>query len=423
MSQSSNFFKALGPGLLFAAAAVGVSHLVQSTRAGASHGLVLLVFILLANLLKYPAFRFGPQYAAATGTSLAEGYRRQGRWALGLYFALTLATMFTVLAAVTLVTAALLKVTLGLAASPVTVSAWVLLACAALLGVGEYRWLDRITKVLVAVLTVSTVVAAALVLPRIGWSGPWLPSRETFDAPTVMFIAALFGWMPSAIDVSVWQSLWTLERGRDSGHKATMRESMTDFHIGYIGTVILAICFLLLGAGVMYGSGVALEATPTGFAAQVVNLYTQTLGEWARPLIGISATAVMFSTTLTVVDGFPRAVSVALARLRTAEVANTTKREASGQRVVYWLAIGAISLGAIALLQFFLASFRSFIDLATTLSFLTAPMLSWLNHRCITAPEVPLDARPAPWLRTLSIVGITGQGLFAAFYVWLLISR
>ncbi len=31
-----NLLKTIGPGLIFAAAAVGVSHLVQSTRAGAS---------------------------------------------------------------------------------------------------------------------------------------------------------------------------------------------------------------------------------------------------------------------------------------------------------------------------------------------------------------------------------------------------
>src|SRR5690606_3064481 len=58
--------KALGPGLLFAGAAVGVSHLVQSTRAGASFGLALMVFVLAANVFKYPAFQFGPRYAIAT---------------------------------------------------------------------------------------------------------------------------------------------------------------------------------------------------------------------------------------------------------------------------------------------------------------------------------------------------------------------
>ncbi len=103
MSQRS-FFKAFGPGLLFAGAAVGVSHLVMSTQAGALYGLALVGVLILANVFKYPAFSFGPRYAAATGTSLLEGYRRQGKWALVVYALLTVGTMFTVLAAVTSVT-------------------------------------------------------------------------------------------------------------------------------------------------------------------------------------------------------------------------------------------------------------------------------------------------------------------------------
>ena len=38
----------LGPGLLFAATSIGVSHLVQSTRAGATSGILMLLFVLLA---------------------------------------------------------------------------------------------------------------------------------------------------------------------------------------------------------------------------------------------------------------------------------------------------------------------------------------------------------------------------------------
>ena len=49
-----SLFKALGPGILFASTAIGVSHLVQSTRAGAEYGLIMLVFVLLATIFKYP---------------------------------------------------------------------------------------------------------------------------------------------------------------------------------------------------------------------------------------------------------------------------------------------------------------------------------------------------------------------------------
>jgi hypothetical protein len=36
--MKTSFLQSLGPGLLFAGAAIGVSHLVQSTKAGAEFG-------------------------------------------------------------------------------------------------------------------------------------------------------------------------------------------------------------------------------------------------------------------------------------------------------------------------------------------------------------------------------------------------
>ena len=55
-----NTIQKLGPGLLFAGAAIGVSHLVQSTRAGADFGLGLLWALLLVNFFKYPFFNSAP---------------------------------------------------------------------------------------------------------------------------------------------------------------------------------------------------------------------------------------------------------------------------------------------------------------------------------------------------------------------------
>ena len=87
--------KKLGPGLLFAGAAIGVSHLVQSTRAGADFGFGLVWALILVNLFKYPFFQFGPRYAMATGETLLDGYKKLGKGILVTYFVLTFATMFT----------------------------------------------------------------------------------------------------------------------------------------------------------------------------------------------------------------------------------------------------------------------------------------------------------------------------------------
>lgn len=408
---------ALGPGLLFSAAAVGVSHLVQSTRAGARYGLALVGFVILANLVKYPAFRFGPQYAAATGTSLLEGYRRQGRGALVLYALATVGTMFTVQAAVTVVTAGLAIATLGLPKAPFGVSAGLMLGCAGLLAVGRYRLLDGVTKVLVAILTVSTVVATALVLPRIDFGSVFDFGPAVADPKALVFLAALVGWMPSAIDVAVWQSLWTLARRSSSGHAPTVKESSFDFHIGYIGTAALALCFLVMGAGVLHGQGVDIPNSPAGFAALVIRMYSETLGGWAAPVVGVAAFAVMLSTTLTVLDGFPRALVVLVARFRGPEAPGEDELESPGGRRHYFISMAVLAAGALLVIYALLSSLKTLVDVATTLSFLTAPVLALLNHRAIHAAEVPAEGRPAPWLRAASLAGITIQAGFALYYL------
>lgn len=414
---------ALGPGLLFAAAAVGVSHLVQSTRAGAMYGMALVPVVLLANAAKYPAFRFGPHYAAATGTSLLEGYRRQGVWALLLYALLTLATMFTVQAAVTVVTAALaiamLKTYFGVAIGPIAMSAVLLVVCGALLAVGRYHWLDRVVKVLVAVLTVSTLVATGLALAELSPSvRVWTLPASGVDADTIFFVAALVGWMPSAIDVAVWQSLWTLARKNDTGHTPTLRESMLDFHIGYWGTALLALCFLTMGAGVMHGSGRTFSPAAGAFAGQVIELYSSALGSWAAPIVGVAAFAVMFSTTLTVLDGFPRAIAVLFARFKGPEDPQRFELDQPEQRRVYWASMAVLLVGSLVVLLWLLTSLKTLVDVATTASFLTAPMLAMLNHRAITSPDVPESARPRGWLRMASLAGIAFLSLFALYYLY-----
>ena len=413
------FFAAFGPGILFAGAAVGVSHLVQSTRAGADFGLGFLVVVLVANLVKYPAFRFGPEYAAATSTSLLEGYRRQGRFALVLYGLLTVATMFTVQAAITLVTAGLAKFLFGLELPVIAVAVVLNIVCASVLALGRYPLLDRVTKGIVALLTVSTLIATAAVLPDVPFSTIALwPKQGGGDLQTILFSAALIGWMPSAIDVSVWQSLWTLARGRDSGVPPTPKSALLDFHIGYVSTAVLAVCFVLLGAGVMHGRGLALAGRPAEFAAQVVELYVSALGPAFRPVIAVAAFATMFSTTLTVVDGFPRALAVLYARFQGPEDPLRVDAEET-HRGAYWGSLLVVAAGSVAILALMLTSLTTLVDVATTLSFLTAPVLAWLNHRAMHDDAVPPTARPRPWLRWASITSILLLSTFALWYLFL----
>ncbi|MEM7307846.1 MAG: divalent metal cation transporter [Planctomycetota bacterium] len=417
----SGVLSALGPGFLFAGASVGVSHLVQATRAGAEAGLALVGVVLLANLVKYVPFSFGPRYAAATGTSLLEGYRRRGRWAVLLYGLVTVGTMFTVQAAVLMVTASLLVATLGLELAPTPAAVLLAAGCAAFLLLGGFRWLDRAMKLVVSVLAVMTLAATVLIADEIDLAGLCLlPDLAAMDRAELLFLAALVGWMPAALDVSVWHSLWTVARGRSAGQPASVAHALLDFRIGYWLTALLAVCFVVLGAGALHSADVALSESPVGLARQVIDLYATALGPWARPLMGTCAVLVMLSTSLTVVDGFPRALVAVVASLRGGPEDGGRRPGAAGGRGArrgYWLALVPLAGGSLLLVACFGGSLPKLVDLATTLSFLTAPVLSWLNHRAALGEEVPGPLRPGWGQIAASWSSIGCQSTFALCYL------
>src|SRR5680860_1664183 len=85
MSKTKTFLKNLGPGLLFASMAIGTSHLVLSTKAGAQYGWIMVIPIILANVFKYPFFEFGVRYTNVTEKTLIEGYLNRGKGYLWFY--------------------------------------------------------------------------------------------------------------------------------------------------------------------------------------------------------------------------------------------------------------------------------------------------------------------------------------------------
>ena len=410
-SLQEGLFRSLGPGILLAAASVGASHLVQSTRAGAMYGTALAIFILIAMAVKYPAFRFAPQYTVATGVSMIEGFARQGSWTLVLFCFITLGTVFTGGAAITMVAAGILKGGFNLAVDVRVVATGMLIFTAALLIIGHYHWLDLLMKPLMLVLTVATIVATILTVPLINWSYSGHFSPQTFDIRTILFIVALVGWMPSPLEVAILHTMWSKAKARDIGHQLNARNASIDFHFGYIVTLILAFCFLLLGTGLMHGSGIEFENSAGGFASQLIDLYAQSLGPWARPFMAIVALSVMYSTVIAHVDGFSRIFE---------EITRHFLRR-DGMKdgnSLYHLFIITITTGILCVIFFFMTSFKLLIDIATTISFLAAPVLAILIHRAIMRPEVPVSARPGNILKNYSILCNIILSIFALSYLY-----
>ncbi len=407
------FFTILGPGLLMAAAAIGVSHLVQSTRAGALYGMDLLLFILLAFVLKYPTFRFGHEYAHATGQHLLTGFRKQGTWAVLLCALVVFCVMFTGFAAVVLVTSGLAVISFDLDLPIGLVAAGICVFSGACLVAGQYRWLDRVTKVLLLTLFVSTLAATALSVPLLDWQQTDIFTPHVLNRSSALFLAALIGFMPAPFETCIWQSLWVLEK--DKQHKLTAHEVKLDYHVGYFSTLVTAVCFLLLGAAVMHGSGQQFSSSPAEFSAQLISIYTSLLGDWTRPIIALAAFAVMLSTVLVLHDGYPRNVCALVECFR-------VRRLSPQQHFrIYLATILGMVLISMSILMFFIHSFKTLIDIATTLAFITAPVLAWLIHRSMHSDDVPAAAKPAPGLTRYSTACIWALTLFALFYLGLIV--
>jgi Mn2+/Fe2+ NRAMP family transporter len=410
-----NFWKTLGPGILFASSAIGVSHLVQSTRAGANYGFVMVIFIAMALFFKYPFFEFASRYSSATGKSIIAGYRQLGKGYLLMFFVLTLGTMFTVTAAVTFVTAGLLGHLLNLNIEPQWISAWVLILTISVLAIGKFKALDMMLKIVASILLISTLTAFFATL----WQGP-KPTIEGFQplpltsGESIVFIVALMGWMPTAVDLCSWNSVWTVERIKQTGYHPSLKETLFDFNLGYIISAILAICFLTLGAFLIFGTGSQLSDNTIIFAKQLVELYTSTIGEWIYIIISIAAFSTMFSTSVTVLDGYSRTMNETISLLFPRE----TNKQQNRNYIIVMCAVGIISFVVITFLSY---SLSRLVTIATTFSFIIAPIIAVMNYQIITGKNMPKDFIPNNWLLWLAKAGIIFLTVFALIYLVVMI--
>lgn len=408
-ATASGLWKSLGPGILVACAAVGGSHLVWSTRAGAEFGWSLLWLVLLANLLKFPFFLYGQRYTAATGESLLDGYRRRGIIYVWIFLVFNILTGTINIAGVGMLSGALLAGYGITSISIPTLTIGLMVACGLMILIGRYNLLDGLAKVIITVLAIGTITAVALAIPN----RPEVLADFTAPSPyrwvSFAFLVSLLGWMPAPIDVSAWSSLWMFSREKQTGHLATVKEAAIDFYIGYVAAVVLAVLFLALGALVMFGTGETFSDSGTVFSGQLVNLYTATIGDWSRFLILTAAFITMFSTTLTCIDGYPRSLAaccVLIGKLPPKRFSNIHQT---------WIIISVI-IAAITV-SVFVSNLLQLLTFAAIVSFMTSPVLAFINYKVMNGPNVPEAHRPGPFLKAISWTGLAFFSLMAVGYV------
>ena len=415
--------KTLGPGILLAGACIGGSHLMSSTQAGAKFAFGLVGLILLTNVFKYPFLLVGTRFTASTGLSLLQGFQIRNRLYLPIYLIVSLITGTFTIAAVSFVSGLLLtNIPPFSDFPPMDLSIGVLILSGFILLLGRYKALDKISKILVSLLTLLTFFAVISLFTSGSFNNvdiSWInPQPNPWSLDNLSFLIPLMGWMPGPVELCVWPSLWMFSRAQDSNYQPNIKEAQFDFNIGYALTVITAIFFVTLGALTMYGTGNAmLSGSGVSFAQNLIKLYTQAIGGWASWIIVPASFAAMFSTTLTCLDAYPRSIS-AIQGLLIGTDKGHIQSASEQRRLQIWIVLHIFA----ALIALLIArsggiSVKDFVFGAMTGSFLTAPLFAWMAMDTINSPLVPRQFRYGPLMKLLCWFGLAFLISFSFLFI------
>ena len=413
MKSLIKFLKLIGPGIVTASAAIGVSHLIQSTRAGGQFGFELLWVVIAANILKYPFIEYGFRYTSGTGENLLQGYKKLSPKLLLIFIALNIIATIGTIAAVAYISAGILQAVLQTHFDLKILSLMIMSGCILVIALGHYKYLDNIMKIFMCLLIISTTTATILAFKQS--VDPTLTpyyTESAWDMKYLPFIIALMGWMPAPLEISVWYSLW-LEAKNKGETQLNFKQAKLDFDFGYFLMIVTAALFLSLGALIFHNSPIALPSTADGFSSQLISTYTQTIGSWSKHIIAISILAAIISTVLAVVDAYPRSVAEAIMIIR-------NKGEEKNLHTARHFRVATMIIACLlsfALIYFFVNGFKSLVDIVSIIAFLSAPLFAFMNHKLVNSKLLKTEFRPHKWLRILSYIGFFYMVAFSLIYI------
>ncbi|MCG9760341.1 MULTISPECIES: divalent metal cation transporter [Pseudoalteromonas] len=400
-------FAIFGPGILMATAAIGGSHLVSSTQAGALFGSQLIWLVVVVNLLKYPFFKYAVEYTSHSKHTVVEGYHAHYRFGFKVFVLLNIFAAIVNTAGVLLLTASLLSYSLPFSIDTELLSFILLTSCLAILLVGHYKILDVTSKWVMIILTISTLMALAIAVNN----GPAHPAPTNpispYDIALLGFLVALMGWMPAPIEISAINSSWL--KTKMAKQPLTSSQILLDFKVGYFVTMGLAVVFCLLGMLMQYGQDKPVELAGVAFSQQLIDMYANTIGEWARWLIAGVAFLCMFGTTITVLDGYSRVLNESLQLLRP----NTTKKS-------YTLILLLQATLGMAVVLFFKADLKSMLMFAMSSAFVTTPIFAWMNLGLVKGEIYRSQPIYTKALTGLGLVYLVGFALLFIYWRFLM---
>jgi len=252
------------------------------------------------------------------------------------------------------------------------------------------------------------LAATLLALPELGSNSRDLFGTLDFGWPLAAFVIAMAGWMPMPLSGSIFLSMWAREKKATSsvaiGHKA----ALTDLRFGWILTVVLAVCFVLLGAAILFQTERVAPSSAGEFATELMSIFTSAIGAWSYPLIAIAAIAVMWSGVFALMDALPRVSARLIDHI-------TGRADDGAARYSTFLMIQLA--GVTLILLFLMSNFGTFIDFATSAGFISAPALAYFNYRAVTSAEIATRYQPTRSLLVWHWIGFAAMTFFAVAFL------
>ena len=318
-----DILRKIGPGIILSASIVGSGELIATTTLGAKVGYTVMWLIVFSCLIKAVVQAFLGRYTITMGeTGLAAFNRIPGRigrvnWVLWAWAAMVLITLFQIAAMFIGVSQAMKLIT------GIDVMWWVLaffaLTLLLLLG-GAYQRIERLAMLKVGLFTLITLLAA-VVLTRMpeyfSWGDVW--QGFSFELPDAGLAIALatFGITGVGATELYMYTYWCVEKGyaRYTGPhedseawrrraRGWMRVLYADAWLSCLVYTSATIAFYLLGAGILHGMGQV--PASSDMIPVLSNIYTQTLGGWAKWLFYPGAIIVLYGTVFASTAGHSR---------------------------------------------------------------------------------------------------------------------
>ena len=341
-----SLLKNFGPGIILMMTGIGTSHLVTAPAAGGRFAFALLWCIPVAYVFKYYGFEMAFRFTHATGRSMLDAYATApGKWPLW-YVLITTLLQCAIgqagrLAAAAAVVYYFSAEYLGLG-FPLQVYGVLLgLVAVSIILIGKYAALELGTKLLAAMLMISSVAVYLAEPAPISSLGHFF----VVEVPngSWLIIAAFLGLLPTGIDVSLQASEWGKAKkvgmGRIRGQleelglaprfdpltspasdlsvdtsklpahareycRRWFRIGLWDFGLGHVVSFVIATIFLLLSAVWLYPS----EVSGNAVIGEIAGIFTRSIGPSMMLVFLAGAFAATFSTAFNYFDGWPRVV-------------------------------------------------------------------------------------------------------------------